>query len=221
MTTMMFAVLLALTGCVEDVGTDKVAATVTDVPAADAVPTEVAPTEAAPTEAAPVAGTALAVVKDQSSIRALGAKITATHPIDFKDFEGSVNVDGGKVVGLAFTAQIATLQSDHPKLTEHLITPDFFDAAQFPTATFKSVSITERATGEGMTHTVAGDLTVRGMTKRVTFPATLTVTGDKVEAKTEFVLNRQDFGVTYAGKADDLIQDNVVLTVALVAGAGV
>ena len=67
------------------------------------------------------------------------------------------------------------------------------------------------------THTVTGDLVIHGMTKRVTFPATITVGADTVTAKTEFVVDRRDFGVIYAGKADDLVQDNVVLQVDLVA----
>ena len=40
---------------------------------------------------------------------------------------------------------------------------------------------------------------------------------DKVSAKTEFVINRQDFGVTYPGRADDLVQDNVAMQIEFVA----
>ena len=43
------------------------------------------------------------------------------------------------------------------------------------------------------------------------------MTPTEVTAKTEFVVNRQDFEVTYPGKPDDLVQDNVVLQVAFVA----
>ena len=64
-----------------------------------------------------------------------------------------------------------------------------------------------------MTHTVAGDFTIHGETKRITFPAKIEVNGDDVHASTEFALNRQDFGVTYPGRPDDLVQDKVVLTV--------
>lgn len=208
MITMIFAAMLALTGCIEDVGKDKVAAGVADVP-----------TDA---PAAKADGVKLAVTKDKSKIRALGAKVTATHPIDFNDFTGDVTINESGVAGISFAATIKTITSDHPKLTEHLLNEDFLDEPKFPTATFTSTAITAGSASEGMTHTIEGDLTIRGKTKRVTFPANVTTAGEpisSVTAKTEFVLNRQDFGVTYPGKADDLVQDNVVLTVDFTADA--
>ena len=47
--------------------------------------------------------------------------------------------------------------------------------------------------------------------------AKIEVAADKVSANTEFVINRQDFGVVYPGKADDLVQDNVALKISFVA----
>lgn len=201
--------LLTLAACVEDVGKGRVKADVQDVPAA---PTQAAG-EAAPAPAK-AAGTELKIDQSASKIQALGAKITATHPIDFKDIDGSVTVDGDTVTAVAFTVQMATLESDHPKLTAHLKNEDFFDVEKFPTSTFKSVEITSGSKSEGdWTHTVTGDFTIHGKTKRVSFPAKITVAGDKVEASTEFVLDRKDFDVVYKGKPDDLIQDNVRMTI--------
>ena len=98
-----------------------------------------------------------------------------------------------------------------PKLEEHLKGADFFDVAKFPTATFASTEI--KAGGEGGSHTVKGNLTIHGVTKLVTFPATITVKGKDVSGKSEFSINRKDFGIAYAGKADDLIRDGVVLKI--------
>lgn len=198
-------------GCVGDVGKDKAAAVVEDV-ATDAAP-EAA--EAAPPAEAKADDGGLAIDASQSSVKALGAKITATHPIDFKDFSGSVSVDGDAVTGVSFDVEMATLESDHPKLTEHLKNEDFFDVPNHPKSTFRSTEV--KAGGEGASHSVTGDLTIRGTTKRVTFPANLTVEADKVTADAEFTINRQDFKVTYPGRPDDLVQDNVVLTIAFVA----
>ena len=64
---------------------------------------------------------------------------------------------------------------------------------------------------------VTGDLTIRGKTKRVSFPAKLGVGETEVSATTEFVIDRQDFDVAYPGRPDDLIQDNVLLQVDFVA----
>jgi polyisoprenoid-binding protein YceI len=51
----------------------------------------------------------------------------------------------------------------------------------------------------------------------LTFPAKVDMGADQVSATTEFVINRQDFGVTYPGRPDNLVQDNVVLTIELTA----
>jgi polyisoprenoid-binding protein YceI len=199
---LLWSVLWLFTGCVADVGKDHVAAKVEEAPA-------VAP-------AAPAAGgKVLQVDRSRASLHALGAKVTAQEPIDFPDFTGSVTLDGDVPTAVAFDATLGTLVARVDRLTEHLKTEDFFYVEKYPHATFASTAITPGGTGG--THTVTGDLTIRGQTKRVTFPATFTLTPAEVSANAEFVINRQDFGITYPGKADDLVQDNVVLTVKFVA----
>lgn len=203
------ALLATLVACIDDVGKDKVAATIEDAPepSADAPSAD----KAGPT------GTALAVDLDQSSLRAIGAKITAEHPIDFKDYTGQIRVDGTSVSGIDFEVTMATLESDHPKLTAHLKNEDFFAVDKFPKATFRSTAVKDGTESEGFTHTVTGDLTVRGTTKRVTFPAKVEVSESSVKASTTFVLNRKDFGIVYPGRPDDLVQDNVRMEIAFTA----
>jgi len=58
---------------------------------------------------------------------------------------------------------------------------------------------------------VTGNLELHGVTKSITFPATITVQGDTVAVKAEFAINRKDFGIVYPGKPDDLIKDDVLL----------
>jgi polyisoprenoid-binding protein YceI len=223
MRLVIIPVLLAsLFACIEDVGKDKVAAKVADVPAeapAAEPPAAEEGAEAAAAEATP-AGEKWTVDPAASAIRALGAKITAKHPIDFPTFSGKLMVDGETVTMVAFEVTMDSLVADHPKLTAHLKDGDFFDVANHPTATFTSTEVKAGSAVEGMTHTITGDLTVRGTTKRVEFPAKVAMADGRVEADTEFVINRQDFKITYAGKPDDLIQDNVVMTIKLVASKG-
>ena len=59
---------------------------------------------------------------------------------------------------------------------------------------------------------VTGSLTLHGVTKTLSFPADITVGAEQVDVKAEFALNRKDFGIVYPGKPDDLIADNVLLT---------
>jgi polyisoprenoid-binding protein YceI len=202
-------VLATLVACAEDVGKDKAAATVSEVPAEPAVAEPAVPASATLKE--------LAVDVTKSSVEALGAKITAQHPIKFPEFSGKVGVDGDAVKSVSFEVKIASLVADAEKLTEHLKKPDFLDAEKFPTATFTSTELKAGSDQAGATHTVTGDFTIHGVTKRISFPATLTVTPTEVSANSEFVINRQDFGVTYPGKPDDLVQDNVRMTIKFVA----
>lgn len=199
--------LLVAAGCVGDVGEGKVKADVQDVP-----------TEAAPRAGAE--GTELAIDASKSKLSALGAKITAKHPIVFHRWSGSVHVDGDTVNAVAFEVDVASLESDNKRLDAHLMKEDFLHTEVYPKATFASTAVVAGSDADGATHTVTGDLTIRGATKRVTFPAKITVGADAVAAEAEFTIDRQDFKVTYPGSKDDLVQDNVVMTIAFVAPRG-
>jgi polyisoprenoid-binding protein YceI len=81
-------------------------------------------------------------------------------------------------------------------LDSHLKTPDFFDAAQFPTATFKStkVEVTSPKTAK-----VTGDLTLHGVTKPVVLDVTLNkITDDKKKAgfNAKGTIKRSEFGIS-------------------------
>ena len=97
------------------------------------------------------------------------------------------------------------------------MTDHFFNVPKHPKSTFKSTAIKAGSDKEGMTHTVSGNFQIAGTTKLITFPAKIAIAADKVEANTEFVINRQDFGISYPGRKDDLIKDNVAMTVSFTA----
>jgi polyisoprenoid-binding protein YceI len=59
---------------------------------------------------------------------------------------------------------------------------------------------------------VTGNLQLHGVTKSITFPATIVVTPGAINVDGTFAINRKDFGINYAGAADNLIRDEVVLT---------
>jgi polyisoprenoid-binding protein YceI len=93
------------------------------------------------------------------------------------------------------------------------MSPDFFDVETYPTTTFNSTSI-ESAT-EGFT--ITGNLELHGVTKSISFPASIGVGEGQVTAEAEFFIKRNDFGIVYPGKPDDLIRDEVVIKLSLVA----
>ncbi len=151
-----------------------------------------------------------------SSIKTVGAKVTGDHTLDFKKFEGKIDVKAGQPAAIDFTLQMGEFTTDidneemSAKFIGHMKSADFLDAEKFPTATFKSTKIEAGSTAAG-THQIEGEMTLRGVTKTISFPATLTLDGAKASGKAEFTINRKDFGIVYAGKADDLIKDDVLL----------
>jgi polyisoprenoid-binding protein YceI len=147
-----------------------------------------------------------------SKIEFTGAKVTGKHDGSFGSFRGTVWVQDGDPTRSSVNVEIdmASLKSDADKLTTHLKSADFFDVAVHPTAKFVSTDV--KAGGEGgATHTVTGNLEMHGVTKSITFPATIKIAADTVETDAEFAINRQDFGVAYPGMPDDLIKDEILI----------
>jgi len=129
----------------------------------------------------------------------------------FGKFTGKVTVDPEKKVITGVTADIetASLFTEFPKLTTHLQTADFFEVNEYPKATFASTKI---APGKEGTATVTGKLTLHGQTKEISFPATYTVDAKGLTLKSEFTINRGEFGMTFGeGKVEDKVSLTVVV----------
>jgi len=100
-----------------------------------------------------------------------------------------------------------TLWADNEKLTGHLKNPDFFDVQAHPTAEFTSTEIVPAEQG----YTITGNLNLHGVTKSISFPATIHIEDGQITTQAEFSIMRFDFDIKYAGMADDLIRDEVVI----------
>jgi len=186
-------------------------------PAPEAAPPAPPPAPPAAALSAPAltAPSVLEVDAAQTKISATGAKITGSHPVDFPATAGKVGLDGDKLVGLSFAVDMAAIVSDKEKLTEHLKSADFFDVGAFAQATFVSTAVAAGAAPNA--YSVTGDLTIRGKSKSIVVPVTLTADAAQVSGSAEFTINRQDFGVAYPGKPDDLIKDEVPVKASFVA----
>ena len=163
--------------------------------------------------AAKPAGTETLVISSENSkVNFVAAKVTRSHNGSFNEFEGKVELVPNNIPNSKVTIDIETssVVADDDQLTGHLKTPDFFDVAKFPKATFVSTKIEPAATG-GDAYTVTGNFDLHGVKKSISFPATIKVSPDSVAVDAEFAINRKDFGIVYAGKADDLIRDGVVI----------
>lgn len=148
-----------------------------------------------------------------SKIEWVGSKVTGKHEGGFRRFRGTVSLVDGAIEKSSVTVDIDidSLYSDRDKLVAHLKSADFFEVAKFPKATFASTEV-KWGGDKGATHTVTGNLTLHGVTKSITFPATIRATpGGGIDVDAEFSINRKDFGIVYAGKPDDLIRDDVLI----------
>ncbi|MBB6365365.1 MULTISPECIES: YceI family protein [Xanthomonas] len=119
----------------------------------------------------------------------------------FGDVDGTLvyNAQDVSKSSVNVTLPLSGLNSFTAKFDEHLKSADFFDAAKFPTATFKSTKVTSAGANK---LTVAGDLTIKGTTKPVVLAVTLNGAGPHPMKKVPALgfdatttIKRSDFGL--------------------------
>jgi polyisoprenoid-binding protein YceI len=154
----------------------------------------------------------LPITTDNSKVEFVAAKVTRTHNGSFKQFSGNIDLVNNSPEQSRVNIELQTnsVMTDDDGLTKHLQTPDFFDVAKYPKATFTTTKI-EANTAGGGTHTITGNFDLHGIKKSISFPANIQVAADSVSVAAEFSINRKDWGLVYPGKADDLIRDGVVI----------
>lgn len=170
-------------------------------------------TVSATTASATGATSTAPVMKERSKIEFVGAKVTRDHHGSFKNFDGSIEYAGSTPQQISFDIDLNSIETDDEKLTGHLKSPDFFDVAKYPKATFTSTSIAPAPAGSpnGQTHVLRGTLDMHGTKKDVEIPVVAQQSAEGVHATSEFTINRHDWGISYKGAADDLIKDNVLI----------
>jgi len=125
----------------------------------------------------------------------------------FGEFEGSVEFDGQDLAaGSVFlTVQMASVDTDDEKRDEHLRGVDFFNTEKHPTMSLKSKKVIP---GKDGSFQLIGDLTIKGITKEVTFDAEFNGIANDPWGSTragfsaETTINRQDFGVSWSKALD-------------------
>jgi len=143
----------------------------------------------------------------------IGSAITGGQQGAFEKFSGTITLLNAKPENsqVAVEIEMSSVTTQSGGLAQHLKTPDFFDVAKYPKATFISTEI-KPSSEKGATHLVTGNLELHGVKKAITFPAKIEVTKDAVVVNSEFTINRKDFGMTYDSQT---IRDEVVLKLAV------
>lgn len=179
-------------------------------------------TEAA--EATSAEGTELTVNTAASNVEWLGKKVSGQHNGDVQIKEGTVTVKDGKLTGGKIVIDLNTINDKDlegefkGKLEGHLKSEDFFDVANHPEATLEITDVKDGA--EAGTAVVSANLTIRGITKNITFNANIAEATDaSFKANADFNIEREDWNVSYAGKPDDLISKQINFKIKLEAAA--
>ncbi|MCB2378296.1 YceI family protein [Hymenobacter sp. BT635] len=131
-------------------------------------------------------------------VEASASKLTWTGHAELGSWapSGTVQLRGGQVEYAGntlrngrFEIDMRTIAHTNAELQTHLRGADFFAVEQFPTAVF---ILRELAAGQAV-----GQLTVRGITRPLRFPATLTRTGHRLRVQGTAAVDRTQFGVQF------------------------
>src|SRR5262245_11615390 len=131
------------------------------------------------------------------SVRHLGIN---TVKGQFKEFAGEIVMENGAIAGASGTLQTKSVDTGVQKRDDHLRTADFFDAANYPTITFKTKRVEKSAGGQII---LVAEFTMRGVTKELRLPAKLSGPtkdpwgGTRIGLEARTKLNRKDYGIKY------------------------
>lgn len=163
----------------------------------------------------------------ESTITWRAKKVAGQHHGKVPITSATLDYQNGKILGGTFEMDMTSLTVEditdpgsNKRLTDHLKSDDFFSVEKHNKSTFK---ITEAKTSNGKDYQLTGDLTIKNITKPITFPASVTVNGGKITATGKLTFDRTDYdikfrsGSYFENLADKMIYDDVELDVKLVA----
>jgi len=152
-----------------------------------------------------------------SSAEWIGKKVTGQHNGAISIKQGKLNLHDGQLSGgkividmTSITCTDLTKEQGGDKLVGHLNSPDFFDTKNHSTAT---LVINGVKTIEGNKYNISGTLTIKGITKPISFPATIDMKDGKLGAYAEMKVDRTLYEIKYGsgkffeGLGDKMIDD--------------
>jgi polyisoprenoid-binding protein YceI len=185
-------------------------------------------------EAAAAMGMKFVVDTNDSKIKFTGHGVGKNHPGNFRLASGNVSVDNNKITGGEFVININSLDLDQKgdmfqtKLRPHLLSGDFFDAEKFNTAKFEITAVEpydrdkdkDTSIVEGANFNVSGNLTLKGETRNITFPARIDLDENELKGKANFEIDRTQWKMNYGNDktlGDKFISEKVNIKMDLVA----
>ncbi|MBI4012135.1 MAG: YceI family protein [Candidatus Rokubacteria bacterium] len=134
----------------------------------------------------------------------------------FHRLAGEIRLDDGRPETAAgeVSVEVASIDTGIGMRDNHLRSADFFDAERHPRARFVLGAVRR----EGERFVVSGALTLRGVTRPLTLPVAVAVSGGTIRVTGELTLNRVEFGIAYQSRLNP-IRDEVTVWIDLTATA--
>lgn len=199
----------------------------TDAPKAD----EAKATDAKEVQQVASDGTQYNIDVQKSKVDWIGTKPTGRHHGSFTIQDGYITVANNSIKGGNFIIDVNSITvmdedgSANPKLQTHLKSADFFEVDKYKTAKFEITNAQEGVNSgdkktvlTSATHTITGNLTMKDITKSITFPAIVMFTETGLTAHAEFNIDRTQWNIVYHSDkslGDKFINTDVNLTVHL------
>jgi len=163
---------------------------------------------------------------NNSTVYWTGSKPAGSHSGNVSLKNGYLLFDHGRLVGGNFTIDMTSitctdLEPDRGgnKLVGHLKNEDFFDVDKFPEA---NLNITKVKKLNDQEYEMTGDMTIKGITKKIDFNTEIKLTGRSYTAVSKLIIDRTEWGIEYSSKkvlgalADKFIYDDMELDIFLV-----
>ena len=156
-----------------------------------------------------------------------GKAVTHGHNGTIQFSDGELLGEGDKLVGGTVTVDMKTLKATditdadtQAKFYGHMAADDFFLVEKYPTATFKITGVApiKGAAAEADNVTLTGDMTIKGVTNRISFPAKAGVKNGVAAASGKVTIDRTKYGLKYGSKSfftsigDKAINDDFTLS---------
>lgn len=167
---------------------------------------------------------------NSSTIHWAAKKVTGAHDGTVKLKSGELTLEGDNLKAASFIVDMTSIAVDdlkdagyNAKLVGHLKSEDFFSTEKHTTASFKLKKATpgKSASNTGKSYNVTGDLTIKGITKEITFDATIVKSGNMASAIATVKVNRVNYDIKYGSKSifsdigDKAIDDEFTLEIKL------
>lgn len=176
------------------------------------------------------AGQELKADASASTLKWTAEKVTGSHYGAVQLKSGSLMIENGQISDGNFTIDMTTIDTQDigggmkKRLDGHLKSDDFFSADKHPNVTFDITKVEKLAKpGEkGENIQITGDLTIKGITNSITFPAKSVVKGSSATADAKIIIDRTKFDIKYKSPSffdigDKAIYDDFTIEVHLVA----